>query len=75
VREFSPASSQSLGRRLDRVAMAHSFSVPRRPVVATSGGCPSKARCGGALEDSSGASCLCGGAREAVERLGVGGGS
>jgi hypothetical protein len=47
VREFSPASSQSLGRRLDRVAMAHSFSVPRQPVVATSGGCPSKARCGG----------------------------
>jgi hypothetical protein len=74
VREFSPASSQSLGRRLDRVAMAHS-SVPRRPVVVTSGGCPSKARCGGALEDSSGASCLCSGAREAVERLGVGGGS
>jgi hypothetical protein len=35
---FSPASSRRLGRHLDTAAMTHSFSVPRRPVVATFGG-------------------------------------
>jgi hypothetical protein len=44
ARGFSPASSRSLGRHLDRVVAAHSFSAPMRQVVATSDGPPAKVR-------------------------------
>jgi hypothetical protein len=38
ARGFSPSSSRSLGRRLDRDAAVRSFSAPMRPVVTTFGG-------------------------------------
>jgi hypothetical protein len=44
ARGFSQACSQSLGRRLDRVVAARSFSTPIRPVVATSSGPPIEGR-------------------------------
>jgi hypothetical protein len=44
ARGFSPACSRSLGRRLDRVAVARSFSAPIRLVVVTSGSSPGRVR-------------------------------
>jgi hypothetical protein len=44
VRGYSPACSQSLGRRLDRAATARSFPTAIRPLVVTSAGPPVEGR-------------------------------